>query len=257
MRKLVLTCVPHRHRDVVRGWLLAVMSRFLAGRNVECMVCRQTSRRWVSLGFPEQVCPHCNAFSRQRLLALYLERELRLGRRPLRMLHFAPEVCLMRYFQDVPGLTYIAADLDPPAGGVKMDITKVDLDPGSVDVVICSHVLEHVIEDAVAISELRRVLRPDGAALIMGPVDYSRPATYEDPAIVTPRARLAAFGQSDHVRIYGSDFDSRLQAGGFHVDANRYGLTMPEPARTRSGLSEDEILYVCKPAHATLNRELR
>lgn len=246
MRRVVLTFVPHRYRDTLRAGLLWVLSRVMAGNAVQCTVCGRAARRWVALGFPEKVCPACGAFSRQRMLVLYLDRELDLGERPFTLLHFAPERCLMRHLQAAPNLDYIAADLDPPRGAVRMDITKIDRATASVDVIICSHVLEHVTEDGQAMRELKRVLRPGGVALILGPVEYDRPSTYEDPSIVTPAARMAAFGQSDHVRIYGADFDQRLRDAGFDLDANRYARAIPEPDRSRYGLNPKEILYICR-----------
>jgi SAM-dependent methyltransferase len=245
MRKLVPTFIPHRYRNAARAVVFAVLSVLFVGSRYECPVCGRGSRGWVSLGFPNLVCPHCSAFERQRLLLLYLRNELEIATRPLTMLHFAPERCLMRSFERFPNLTYIGGDLDPPRGAVKLDITNIELGSDTVDVVICSHVLEHVSEDAQAMREMRRVLRPGGSALIMGPVDYDRPQTYEDPTIVNPRARVAAFGQSDHVRLYGADFDQRLRAAGFEVDANRYAEQLPSDEVVRHGLDRHEIIYVC------------
>ncbi len=245
MRERIQALIPRRYRYLARGVVFAVMSPFFAGNGVECSVCGKTSRRWVSLGFPNQLCPRCSAFERHRLLILYIRNELDLIGKSLCMLHFAPEYYFLRYFRRMPNLTYIAADLDPPRGAVKMDITDIALESESVDLVICSHVLEHVQEDTKAMRELKRVLRPGGRALIMGPVDYDRPTTYEDPSIVSPKARLAAFHQNDHVRIYGADFDHRLRAAGFQVDANRYALSLGEQAIARYGLVSGEIIYVC------------
>ncbi len=245
MRELVRSSIPRRFHDLARGAVFTAISPFFVGSQVECPVCAKTSRSWISLGFPNLVCPHCSAFDRQRLLILYLRNELGISDKPVIMLHFAPESCLMRHFRNTLNLTYIAADLDPPRGAVRMDITDIALEADSVDLVICSHVLEHVPDDAKALRELRRVLRPAGRALIMGPVDHDRPTTYEDPSIVSPKARLAAFNQSDHVRIYGADFDERLRAAGFQVDANHYALSLGERAITRYGLRREDIIYVC------------
>jgi SAM-dependent methyltransferase len=151
----------------------------------------------------------------------------------------------MQRLSGVANLTYIGGDLDPPRGARRLDITDIDLPADSVDLVLCSHVLEHVPDDAAAMRELRRVVAPGGRALIMGPVEYDRPRTYEDPAIVSPRARAAAFGQSDHVRVYGADFEQRLREPGFEVDALRYGQRFSENEISRFGLDRDEIIYVC------------
>jgi SAM-dependent methyltransferase len=178
------------------------------------------------------------------MLVLYMRDELAIANKRLRLLHFAAEYCLIRYFRLMPNIDHVFADLDPPRGGVKMDITDIPLESESVDMLICSHVLEHVQEDVKAMRELRRVLRPGGTALIMFPVDYGRSTTYEDPTIVTPEARRREFNQSDHVRVYGADFAERLQVAGFQVETNRYGASLGEQAR-RYGLKNREPLYVC------------
>jgi SAM-dependent methyltransferase len=178
-------------------------------------------------------------------MILFLRNELGIDNAPLRMLHFAAEYCYFRRFRRMPNIAYIAADLDPPLGAVRMDITDIGLDSGSVDVVICSHVLEHVDDDIAAMCELRRVLRPGGTALIMGPVDYDRATTYEDPSIVTPEGRLAAFNQNDHVRLYGADFDARLRQAGFQVAPRQYARELGDETIERYGLIDDEIIYIC------------
>jgi SAM-dependent methyltransferase len=245
LRKLVLTSIPHRYRDAARTAVFAVLSLLYAGSRYECPVCQRSCRRWVSVGFPNHLCPHCSAFERQRLLSLYLENEAQIATRPFTLLHFAPEACMMRYFARHPNVEYIGGDLDPPRGAIRLDITDIALESASVDILICSHVLEHVPDDARAMREMRRVLRRGGSALIMGPVEYERPTTYEDPSIVSPTARAAAFGQSDHVRLYGADFEQRLRDAGFDVDASRYATHLAPEKVERCGLDRDEILYVC------------
>lgn len=237
--------VPRRYRYLARAAWCDTMSPFFAGDAVECPICEKASRRWISLGLDEGMCPRCMSEGRHRLLGLYMREELKIATKPTRILHFAAEYCFIRRFSRMPNITHVVADLDPPRGGVKMDITAIPLQSESVDLVICSHVLEHVQEDAKAMRELKRVLRPNGTALIMCPVSYDLPSTYEDPSIISPEARREAFHQNDHVRLYGADFDDRLRASGFEVDANRYGLSLNGRA-TRYGLDRHEVLYVCK-----------
>ena len=55
--------------------------------------------------------------------------------------------------------------------GVEFVTETQSLASGSVDVVICHHALEHVLEPVVALGEMRRVLRPDGRLLLWVPFE--------------------------------------------------------------------------------------
>jgi SAM-dependent methyltransferase len=86
------------------------------------------------------------------------------------------------------------------------------------ELIICSHVLEHIPRDDVAIKQLYRVLRTDGIAILQVPIGMALNKTIEDPSITDPSERERRFGQHDHVGIYGSDYPQRLVAGGFVVE---------------------------------------
>ncbi len=62
-----------------------------------------------------------------------------------------------------------------------------------------------------------RVLKPEGWAAIMVPCFPEIGKTYEDFSITDPAERLRAFGQEDHVRIYGNDFLTRLTESGLEA----------------------------------------
>jgi SAM-dependent methyltransferase len=238
--------VPRKYRYMVRAAVVAMISPFFSGRAVECPCCEKAARRWIMMAEHDPVCPHCSSGARHRLLALYLKERTPFFDAPLRVVHFAAEYCLMRRFARLPNLDYVAADLDPPRGAIRLDLTAIDLPTDSVDMVICSHVLEHVVEDQTAMRELRRIIRPGGRALIMVPVDRSRAITYEDPTIVTPAARLTAFHQADHVRIYGRDFPERLRSAGFAVELQTAAQFAPWAER-RCGLphNDGDPIYAC------------
>ena len=66
------------------------------------------------------------------------------------------------------------------------------------------------------------MLKNNGWAILQSPVDIDRKKTYEDFSMNTPEQRLKAFGQKDHVRIYGLDYSERLKVAGFNVTEDNF-----------------------------------
>jgi len=200
------------------------------------------------------VCPRCGSHERHRALWLYLRDTLGEG---LSVLHWAPERALEQRLRERPGIDYTTADLEPGKATRVMDITAIDAPEASWDVIVCSHVLEHIPDDRRAIAELARVLKPGGEAVVMVPLDRDREATLEDPSIDTPEQRWEAYWSGDHVRLYGRDFPRRLEEAGLQVRTERPAAHLDEPALARLGLDRQEELYICRkpgPDVETLRR---
>lgn len=122
----------------------------------------------------------------------------------------------------------------------------MSFDDGQFDAIACIHVLEHVPDDGAAISEMYRVLRDGGWALITVPLNLNGP-TDEDPSIVDPDERLDRFGERSHVRLYGRDVVARIEKAGFVVSMDDPNEIDPQ-VRARYGLRTDEyILMSHKP----------
>jgi SAM-dependent methyltransferase len=166
--------------------------------------------------------PGTLSLERHRGLWLFLERETAFFSAPLRVLHFAPEICFASRFRKLANLDYVAADLSSPLADHQVDLHELPFRDSDFDVIICNHVLEHVADDRRCMRELRRVLCPKGFALLNVPLDPSRAITFEDPSVVDPRERQRLYGQGDHVRLYGADYVDRLREAGFRVDVKDY-----------------------------------
>lgn len=145
----------------------------------------------------------------------------------------------------MPHLAYISIDLASPVAMMRMDITDLTFPDDSFDCILCYHVLEHIPDDSAAMRELRRVLKPNGWAILQSPVYRNRATTYEDSCIVHPVDRERAFGQSDHVRIYGADYFQRLEDAGFRVRMDPFVRTLDPVSIERYGLSAWEMIFIC------------
>lgn len=188
-------------------------------------------------------CPQCNCHDRERHLFLYLQAEGFLEEfSEARVLHFAPEQQLSRIIQSLRPSKYVKADLHPAAEDVEcLDLLKIDYPDSSFDFVIANHVLEHVDDDLQALSEIRRVLQPGGYAILQTPYSGKLTRTFSDPGIDNRTARFQAYGQEDHVRLFGTDIFSRIESVGFvsrvaahhekllDVDCNTFGVNEREP----------------------------
>jgi hypothetical protein len=244
------TMVGTRARARLRG----LFAR--AGDKVECPCCERSFRafRQASDIPPGAECPACQSRPRHRLLWLYLTRETPIESEHMSVLHFAPEPAITQRLRDLSNLGYVSADLLDPRADVKADITELGFADDSFDLILCSHVLEHVPDDTSAMREMARVLAPGGLAIVQSPVNYDQDGTHEDPSITSPEERLRLFSQADHVRVYGPpDLEHRLTAAGFDVTVSEYADALSPDDVERYGLIPRwgplrNDLYVCQLA---------
>ncbi len=188
-------------------------------------------------------CPWCGATDRERHLFLYFRASGFLADLAVReVLHFAPERRLSIVFARQKPRRYIQCDLYPSVPNVeRVDMLAMPYPDRTFDLVIANHVLEHVADDQAAIREIARVLKPGGYAVLQTPFSAVLTNTWSDPGVDTDAARLQAFGQEDHVRLFGRDICQRFATFGLvsrmsdhsellsGIDACQYGINAREP----------------------------
>jgi SAM-dependent methyltransferase len=193
---------------------------------------------------PDQFeCPRCGAHDRERHLLMYLEMSgllANLGGKSV--LHFAPEKRLGPRIEATGPARYVPCDLYPSSPDVqRVDMLSMPFESGTFDLVIANHVLEHVDDDLKALSEIHRVLKPGCHAILQTPYSAKLHHTWQDSGIDTDAARLQAYGQTDHVRLFGRDIFERFESAGFesrvqqhadvqsHINARATGVNPAEP----------------------------
>jgi SAM-dependent methyltransferase len=236
--------VPARYRAAARSAFLGWASLVNTGSGVTCPVCERSFRKFARFHGANDQCPSCGSLMRHRALMLYLRDVMRVPESTRDVLHVGPEQAIRRWLASLPGVRYIATDLDPGRADIEADVTRLPFSDESFDMVICIHVLEHVPDDRAAIGELYRALRPGGTAVVqVPPSDLAE--TREDPSITDPRERQRLFGQHDHVRVCGADYVQRIAEPGFAVDVEDYVTRLDEETRERYGLRVGEPFYLC------------
>lgn len=184
-------------------------------------------------------CPECGSLERHRHLKVWLDSSAMVSA-DTRVLHFAPEPVVRDLIRQKT-CQFTSADIKPGRGDLVLDIERIDLPDASADLIICSHVLEHV-DDSRALAEMFRVLSPGGVAVLLAPVVEGWQQTYENPAIVEPEDRLLHSGQEDHLRYFGADIRARIRCAGFELDE----FSATEPFVSRFSLMRGEKVFVAR-----------
>jgi SAM-dependent methyltransferase len=232
-----------RRRAYLAGWRLTH-----PGRDRKCPACQISVSRFAPFGVahrPDAQCPGCGSLERHRALWLYLRQRTDLLAGRLRVLAVAPDAYLERRARELPW-DYLSIDVDPGKAMRTMDLTRLDLPGSDRDLLICFHVLEHIPDDGAAMAEMRRVLRPDGQAIVQVPL--SAEETDERFRDAPPQVRAEHYGQPDHVRLYGrTDFVRRLAAAGLDAEEIVVGDAFADQVEA-AALTPGERFFVVRPS---------
>lgn len=188
-------------------------------------------------------CPRCGAHDRERHLLLYLKASGFWDKlHQWSVLHFAPEKRLSQRIAGQRPMQHVRCDLYPASADImRVDMQSMPFEAETFDLLLANHVLEHVDALDLALSEIHRVLKHGGYAVLQTPFCPSLNSTWEDGGIATPQARLQAFGQEDHVRLFGRDIFERIARTGLepciqshqkllaNCDAAAFGVNPKEP----------------------------
>jgi SAM-dependent methyltransferase len=125
-------------------------------------------------------CPKCGAFERHRLQYLVVNNVLNgINSSTLKMLHFAPESFFRNFFSKCFS-QYETADLNMHGVDHNVDLQELPFEDETYNFVFASHVLEHIPDDEKAISEIRRILKPNGIAILPVPLVAEKTIEYPE-----------------------------------------------------------------------------
>lgn len=191
-------------------------------------------------------CPRCGSHDRERHLLLYLHASGLLdwmGGKTI--VHFAPEKMLSSRIRATAPVEYIRCDLHPSSPDMeRVDMEDMPFTSSSIDMVIANHVLEHVANVDKALTEIQRILRPGGHAILQTPYSAVLARTWCDPGITTDAARLQAYGQEDHVRLFGSDIFDLFHDHGLESRIATHAELLPQCDPGVHGINPREPFFL-------------
>jgi SAM-dependent methyltransferase len=200
----------------------------------ECPVCGYIGPFMDLSGFAgvrkHAVCPQCRALERHRLqFVAVMEILEKLNVSKLKMLHFAPESFFRRIFSARFG-KYETADLTMKNVDHKVDLQSLPFDDSTYDFIFASHVLEHIPDDQKAIGEIRRILKPNGIAILPVPVVCGKTIEY-------PKANPH---EAYHMRAPGLDYFEKYKPHFSRVDVRVSGSA---PEKYQLFIYEDRSVW--------------
>ena len=254
MMKLLISIatriIPRHYLQHVSHFFLRIFSLFLRGNKFEDPINGKTYRKLLPYGRlkPREnaIAPDSLSLERHRLMWLFLKNKTNFFTDNLKFLHIAPEYCFIKIFKGMKNLDYLTADLISPWADVKMDVHDIPFEENTFDVVICNHVLEHVDDADKVMKEFYRVMKPGGWGIFQVPIDYNNSVTIEDRSVTDPRERERLYWQSDHLRLFGRDYGSKLTAAGFKVTESNFINEIDPKLVERYALDKNEIVYYCQ-----------
>lgn len=189
------------------------------------------------------ICPWCGLADRDRWIYYVLKYKTDIFEMSGKVLHFAPERGVTDYIKQNKELDYYTGDIVLGRAMHMTDITDIQYRDNMFDYVISNHVLEHIVDEKKAVSEIKRVLKTNGKWIFSFPICMDMP-TYEDSAIVSPEARLKAYGQEDHVRLYGIDYKARFESYGLALQIFSPENEFDTAGIHKYGFIKDDVIIV-------------
>lgn len=140
----------------------------------QCPICNYRGPFMRKNNRPFAKCPKCGELERTRLASLVLE-SIYSDQKASKtdVLHISPENSLRKKFQK-NYKSYISADLHRKDVDRQFDVQNIPFSDESFDLVFASHVLEYPEDDRKAMSEIRRILRKDGIAILPVPLIHKK-----------------------------------------------------------------------------------
>lgn len=171
--------------------------------NTICNICGGELNLSYGKGGREDIkCKNCYSCRRHRNLFDFFKKTNVLNNKNI--LHFAPEKSINSFVKKASKIYHSVDKYADKEYVSKVDISDMDSFKNNFfDIIICSHVLEHIPDDIKAINEMHRVLKKDGLLFISVPIDGDQTKVWSQEKIKEVHEKRKTIEYRDHYRTYG------------------------------------------------------
>jgi len=194
---------------------LKLVNRLSPKENVTCNICGWHGRKFgytaaisVDSFRSNEICLQCGSNHRTRTLIDILSQNVSFLNENVTVADVGASKATRRYFAKFPHVKYLSVDRFKNSD-IVCDITNIKLPNDSVEIVLCCHTLEHVLDYKKGFSELYRILKPGGRGIIAVPQTESLKDSRQ--------LKTETFYGYGHIWEFGNDFADKLKEVGFEV----------------------------------------
>ncbi|MFN4144914.1 MAG: class I SAM-dependent methyltransferase [Runella sp.] len=252
MKKLLQKSLPpHLKHGLVNLRLQLRSIPYRMGSSVECPICKTRYKAFMPFRYRQNAyCPTCKSLERHRYIYLNLRDRMGFYEPPhKKVLHFAPDICLIPSIKNCPYIEYVTADyMTSFTSSITvmpdhvMSIDDIKFEADTFDVVIAIGILVMVPDDTKAMREVWRVLKPGGYAVFHDPINEKLPKSFSDKDL-THEQKKGLYHGHDQRWYYGADYADRLRVQGFEVENDSYASQIDHQ---RYGISPNEKVYIAR-----------
>lgn len=223
----------------IRGSWQRILGIYFIGNKYYCPYCNNHFRKFMPAGVnipiynelnvvgagyrKNSICPRCFSTDRDRLIYLYLTKKINIQKDKYKILHISPEPSIKSILRNKKNIDYVLGENYKDKyffnkDFLQLDITNLYYEDDAFDIVIANHTLQYINNDQLAMEEIYRVLKPNGKAILQVPISYENKRTIEDEFFILPRIKEKHFFNYEKVRLYGTDYFTKLEKIGFKID---------------------------------------
>jgi SAM-dependent methyltransferase len=216
--------------------------RYYRGRDIYCPFCPGffKAERYPFSKEISSNCPVCGSTVEERTILLFLQTKTEMMSGEKKILVIAEPGNIADYFENFPNAV-LKIYTETGDFSIRDNSMKDRYPDDEFDIIVCNHVIEKLPQPQLILKEIKRILKPDGIAMMMAYVDYEKEKTVE-LAVTHFKDRLSLYGIPGNYRRYGKDYPDQIRSFGLNVSKLKF--TSGFEKIPEGSIARDEVIYL-------------